>query len=266
MTPYFTYPNIDPVAFSLGPLDVRWYSLAYMVAFIAGWRYCMALAAKDTDKLPSPKQVDDFLVWAVLGVILGGRIGYVLFYNLAEYIQNPADMLKIWHGGMSFHGGLLGMATSTLVYSYRHKIPALRLGDILACAAPIGFFFGRIANFINGELYGRVTDSPFSMVFPHGGSLPRYPSQLFEAFFEGLVLFFLLLILAQFSVIRNRNGLLFGIFLMFYGAARFVIEYWREPDIQLGFIVAHFTMGQILCFPMVVIGVILALYSFKTVK
>lgn len=266
MTPYFTYPNIDPIAFSIGPLDVRWYSLAYMVAFVAGWRYCMYLAGKDKDRLPTPKHIDDFLVWAVLGVILGGRIGYILFYNLAEYLKNPIDMLKIWHGGMAFHGGLLGMVIVILVYCYRHKIPPLRMGDIACCAAPIGLFFGRIANFINGELYGRVTDSPWGIIFPNGGAYPRHASQLYESFFEGLVLFILMAIFCHIPTIRAKNGFLFGFFLSFYGLARFFIEYAREPDVQLGFVIAHLSMGQILCLPMITIGAIIISYSVLNKK
>lgn len=263
MNDFWTYPDIDPVAFSLGPLDIRWYSLAYMAAFLIGWRYCMYLAGLDKNKRPTPEHIDNFLLWIVAGVILGGRIGYILFYNLGTYLAHPESIFKVWQGGMSFHGGLLGVVIVIIWYSKRHNIPILRMGDIISCATPIGFFFGRLANFINGELYGRITDSPLGMVFPHGGPYPRHPSQLYEALFEGLVLFILLLVLAHQPNFRHKDGFLFGVLMAFYGLARFGIEFFREPDAHLGFIAYHMSMGQILSLPMILIGGFLMVRSLK---
>lgn len=253
----FEFPNIDPVAVAIGPLQIRWYALAYLAGFLLGWRYCMKLAGapdKKRTRRPDAQDIDDFLPWVVLGVILGGRLGYVLFYNFEYYLAHPAHIPFIWEGGMSFHGGALGVIAVTLIYARKHKIDLLRLSDILAASVPIGLFFGRIANFINGELYGRVTDSPLGMVFPHGGPEPRHPSQLYEAFLEGMVLFIVLALMAQSEKIRNKPGVIAGTFLIGYGIFRAFIENFREPDAQLGFLAMGLTMGQVLCIPMVLGG------------
>ena len=189
------FPNIDPVAFSLGPIDIRWYALAYLAGILLGWQYCMRLAGLDLEQKPSREDIDDFLPWAIAGVIFGGRLGYVLFYNLEFYLDNPSQILQLWQGGMSFHGGALGVILALIIYPFFKKIPHLRLADCVCASVPIGLLFGRIANFINGELFGRVTDSKFGMVFPHGGELPRHPSQLYEAVLEGAVLFLILFVL-----------------------------------------------------------------------
>lgn len=264
MVPLFSFPAIDPIALEIGPLIIRWYSLAYVAGFFGAWGVAHLLVKRSFEPKPTTSHIDDFLIWAVLAVILGGRIGYILFYNLGYYIENPAAMLRTWEGGMSFHGGLLGVVIAVLVFSFKHKIPPLRMGDLAACGATVGLFFGRIANFINGELYGRVTTSKFGIIFPHGGDLPRHPSQLYEALTEGLLLFLILTGLAWFKPdIQKRHGFLFGLFLMGYGIFRFVIEFAREPDVQIGLYFDTISQGQILCLPMILIG---AFLMYRTPK
>ena len=255
------FPNIDPVAISLGPFDVRWYALAYLAGFLVGWWYCLRLAGLDDEKRPDRNDIDDFLPWVIGGVILGGRLGYVLFYNFEYYAANPIDALKIWQGGMSFHGGALGVILALIIYPYIHKIRHLRLADCICASVPIGLFFGRIANFINGELYGRVTDSSWGMVFPRGGALPRHPSQLYEAALEGGVLFVILFIMMRVEAVRNRPGIVSGVFLAGYGTFRAIVELFREPDAHIGFIGGAATMGQILSVPMILAGAGLVIYA-----
>ena len=194
------FPAIDPVAISLGPIAIRWYALAYIVGLLIGWRYCLALAERPPH-LVDRQDVDDFLVWATLGVVLGGRIGYVLFYKPGYYAFHPLEALYVWHGGMSFHGGALGVTTAILLFTRARKISVFAFSDIIAEALPIGLFFGRIANFINGELFGRPTQVSWAMMFPNGGAIPRHPSQLYEAFCEGILLFLLL-----FAAERSARG------------------------------------------------------------
>ncbi|HYE01137.1 MAG TPA: prolipoprotein diacylglyceryl transferase [Alphaproteobacteria bacterium] len=244
---------IDPVALDLGFIQIRWYALSYIVGFILGWRYALHLA-KDPLGGVSVKDTDDFFTWAILGVILGGRIGYVVFYNGAHYLQNPLDALKVWQGGMSFHGGLIGVLLAIWLFARSRGLTFFQLGDIVASVVPIGLFFGRLANFVNGELFGRPTDVPWGVVFRDGGPVPRHPSQLYEAVLEGLVLFAILAVLARRPGIRARHGLLGGLFLVGYGVARFFVEFFREPDPQLGFLFAGATMGQLLCLPMIALG------------
>lgn len=248
------FPTLDPVALEIGPITIRWYALAYLAGFILGWRYSLWLTGK-RGGLPTAQHMDDFLTWAVLGVILGGRIGFVLFYNFDYYLANPLEALKIWHGGMSFHGGLLGVVAATILFSRQNGINPFALGDVLACVVPIGLFFGRIANFINGELYGRVTDVSWAIVFPGGGPLPRHPSQLYQAVLEGLVLLVVMAFLARRRRLIDRPGVMTGIFLIGYGLVRFGVEFFRQPDIQLGFLVLGLTMGQLLSIPMILIGI-----------
>ncbi len=246
------YPVINPVALSLGPLEIRWYALAYIVGLLIGWRYCLALAERPP-RLVGRKDIDDFLAWATLGVVLGGRIGYVLFYNFGYFAAHPSEIPAMWHGGMSFHGGALGVTAAILWFTRKRRLPVLAFADIIAAAIPIGLFFGRIANFINDELWGRVTDVPWAMVFPNGGPVPRHPSQLYEAFFEGIVLF-LLLLAAERRGARRRPGLMTGLFLAGYAAARMSGELFRQPDAQLGFLILGTTMGQLLSLPLLVAG------------
>jgi phosphatidylglycerol:prolipoprotein diacylglycerol transferase len=193
----------------------------------------------------------------VLGVILGGRIGYVLFYQSELYWDDPLEAFKLWHGGMAFHGGILGVIIAMLIFCRVQKIPFLRLSDMLACATPIGLFFGRIANFINGELFGRASGDWWAVNFPRGGEISRHPSQLYEAGLEGLALFLILFGLSRFEAVRNRPGILSGVFLLGYGVFRAFVEFFREPDIQIGFVFKTFTLGQVFCVPMVAVGLIL---------
>ena len=247
------FPEIDPVAVQIGPLAIRWYALAYIAALLLGWRYCTRLAHR-TSAGPSAVQIDDLLVWVTLGVILGGRIGYVLFYQPGYYLSHPTSILMVWHGGMSFHGGLLGVAAAAGAFALKRRVDPLRVADLLAAAAPIGLLLGRLANFVNGELYGRVAfDLPWAMRFPAGGPLPRHPSQLYEAGLEGIVLFVLLYALVRGGAL-HRPGVVTGAFLAGYGAARIVAELFREPDPFLGYLPFGATMGQALSIPMVLVG------------
>ena len=259
------FGSIDPVAFSLGPLVIRWYALAYLAGFLLGWKYCLYWARKlqgtNVDARPNKNDVDDFLTWAVIGVILGGRLGYVLFYQAGYYISEPLEILKLWKGGMSFHGGMLGVIVAMLTYSKAQKISVFKLSDIVCAAAPIGLFFGRIANFVNGELYGIPTSRPWGVIFDTAGMEPRHPSQIYEALLEGVVLFLLLLIL-----IRSKNvptGTVTGVFLIGYGLFRALVEFVREPDGHIGLVGDFISMGQILCIPMIVAGMGIVWFSSK---
>lgn len=263
MRTMISYPDIDPIALSLGPLHIRWYGLAYLTGFLGGWYYSGWLAGLDRGRRPNREDIDNLLPLLVLGVILGGRIGYILFYNLAAFIDRPLDMFKIWEGGMSFHGGLLGVVAVILAYAWRHKISALAIGDLISTAAPIGLFFGRLANFINGELYGRVTTVSWAMIFPRGGDIPRHPSQLYEAALEGVLLFIILFLLARRPKIRHTHGLLFGSFLIGYGFCRVVVEHFRDPDPQIGLILQYFSMGQLLSMPMMAAGALIIWHAQK---
>jgi len=247
------YPAIDPIAISVGPFAIRWYALAYIVGLIIGWRYCLWLA-KRPPAVASATAIDDFLVWATLGVVLGGRSGYVLFYKPHEYFQNPIEILKLWHGGMSFHGGALGVLVAIWLFCRQRSLSLLAFADIITPAVPVGLFFGRVANFINGELWGRPTDVPWAMVFPNAGPLPRHPSQLYEAGLEGIVLFLIMFALLRWTNIRNRPGALSGVFLIGYACARITGEFFREPDSFLGFLWFGATMGQLLSIPVFLLG------------
>jgi len=238
---------------------VRWYALAYIVGLLVGWRYCIWLSARPP-RLVGRQDVDDFLVWATLGVVLGGRIGYVLFYNLPYYSQHPIEALYLWHGGMSFHGGALGMILAILLFSRSRGLLVFAFADIVCAAVPIGLLFGRIANFINGELFGRETDVPWAMVFPAGGPVPRHPSQLYEALCEGILLF-LVLFAAERRGARWRPGVISGLFLAGYAVARMSGELFRQPDAQLGFLVFGTTMGQLLSIPLLIAGIALILWA-----
>ncbi len=248
------FPEIDPVALAIGPLVIRWYALAYLVGFLAAWKYALWIVTRDQGQRPNREDIDDFVPWAVLGVILGGRIGYVLFYQFDLYAADPLEALKVWHGGMSFHGGVLGVVAALFGYSFVRKFSVLRLADVTCAGIPVGLFLGRVANFINGELYGRVTDVSWGVVFPRGGALPRHPSQLYEAVLEGLLLFTILFLLVRNDRIRSKPGIVTGVFLGGYGVMRFIVEFFREPDFQLGLYLNAISMGQILCLPMILFG------------
>jgi phosphatidylglycerol:prolipoprotein diacylglycerol transferase len=265
-----TYPKIDPVALQLGPVAIRWYGLAYITGLILGWRYTVWLAGQKRfngpDSRPTANDLDDFLFCAMAGVLIGGRLGIVLFYRPSDYFADPLSILKVWEGGMSFHGGMLGVTTALIWFTQRRKIPLFHVADLVACATPIGLFFGRLANFVNGELWGRVTDSPLGMVFPTGGPLPRHPSQLYEAASEGVLLFLILAVLAQQPAIRRRSGMLTGLFLIGYSVARSTCELFRQPDDYLpnsGFIFSGISMGQILSFPMLLAGLAMVVYALS---
>lgn len=258
------FPDIDPVVLSVGPLDIRWYSLAYLAGFLLGWKLVVYLSGLDGENRKIKIiDLDDFLPWAVVGVILGGRVGYILFYQFGSYLHDPLSMLRIWEGGMSFHGGAAGMILAMIFYAMRRKIPLLRLTDLICCAVPIGLFFGRLANFVNGELFGRVTTSPLGMVFPYGGPEPRHASQLYEAVLEGFVLTGIMVLLAHKPKVRNMPGILSAVFLSGYALSRITVEFFREPDTQIGYIAGLFTMGQILCLPMLLGAAVLIVYAFK---
>ena len=243
-------PQIDPILFHLGPLSIRWYGLMYLLGFVAAFFVISRLAPRR--QLPLDKDaVSDLLFYIVLGVILGGRFGYVLFYNFSYFLGHPLQIFAVWQGGMSFHGGLTGVVVATLIYCRHHAIAILPLADILAIAATIGLGLGRIGNFINGELWGRVTTLPWGVVFPAAGPQPRHPSQLYEALIEGPIIFLLLYWLFARKV---RNGTIFFSFLVFYGIGRFIIEFFREPDQQIGFLWGGATLGQILCLAMILLG------------
>lgn len=259
------FPDIDPVLIQFGPLAVRWYSLAYLAGILLGWRYCRHLIRTMPDAM-SREDVEDFILWATFGIVLGGRLGYVLFYNPSQYAANPLQILQIWQGGMSFHGGLLGMLVALYLFARRRELSLLRAGDVICAATPIGLFFGRVANFINGELYGRVADVPWAMAFPRGGPLPRHPSQLYEAVLEGLVLFLLLYLLSRRPGFVERPGRLAGVFMTGYAISRLAVELVREPDAQLGFLLAGVTMGQLLSLPMLILGLALIFLAPKAIE
>ena len=247
------FPAIDPVLISIGPLAIRWYSLAYIAGILLGWRYIVSLTRQKPGMIDEPA-IDDLIVWLVLGIILGGRLGYVLFYKPGYYLANPIEALYVWQGGMSFHGGAIGVILALAIFIRKRGIAFLPLADLVACAAPIGLFFGRFANFINGELFGRPSDVAWAMVFPRGGPDARHPSQLYEAFLEGLVLFFILAALWRFTGLRDRPGALGGAFLLGYGVFRMFVELFREPDAHLGLLIAGATMGQLLSLPLIIVG------------
>lgn len=257
-----TFPNIDPVAVSLFGFDIRWYALAYVIGIMLGWWLIGWLDKQQARPILNKKLHDDMVLWGVLGVVLGGRLGYVIFYNAAYFIEHPMDIFKTWQGGMSFHGGALGVIISFFLFSKWHKLPYLRLMDLICCAVPIGLFFGRLANFANGELFGRVTDAWYGMVFPYGGALPRHPSQLYEAVLEGTILFSVLFLLTRKGLLRHPS-FISGAFLSGYGIARFAIEFVREPDAHLGLLSLGLSMGQWLCIPMIIIGTSLMYWSYR---
>ena len=260
------FPAFDPVLIQVGPLAIRWYALAYIAGILLGWWYALRLVTNAAlyGGRPGPlaqNDIDDFLLYATLGLIAGGRLGYVFFYQPAYYLANPADIIKVWEGGMAFHGGFLGFLAAVLLFSWRRNLPPLALGDICSASVPIGLFFGRIANFINGELWGRVSDVPWAMIFPGGGPDPRHPSQLYQAGLEGIALFLVLRLLThRFSALRHP-GTTFGVFLAGYAVCRIVGEQFRQPDAQIGFLWGGLTMGMALSIPMLVAGIALALWA-----
>ena len=264
MFPVLMYPQFDPVIVQFGPLAIRWYALAYITGLLIGWRMVRHLVQR-VPAVATPLQVDDFLTWATLGVVLGGRLGYVLFYQPERFLAHPSEIVAVWQGGMSFHGGMLGVSIAVLWFCRRNAIPILGFADRIAVVAPIGLGLGRIANFINGELWGRAAPDwlPWAMIFPTGGPVPRHPSQIYEALMEGLLLFCLTFYFSRSDAVRARFGMLTGIFLCGYAVARIVGEHFREPDAFLGFLAFGTTMGQLLSLPMLAAGIWLVLRARK---
>jgi len=263
-----TFPVFDPIALSIGPIAIRWYALGYIGGIVLGWIYARALIKSETPwDGPSPislPQIDDFILWVTIGIIVGGRTGYVLFYNPAFFIQHPAEIFQLWNGGMSFHGGFLGCVAAVMLFARRNNASILSLGDITCGVAPIGIFLVRLTNFINSELWGREADSsvPWAMVFPNGGPLPRHPSQLYEAALEGILLFAVLAVMIRMGALK-RPGLILGSFIAIYGLARIASEFFREPDPQLGFLWGGLTMGMLLSIPMIIAGAILIMMAWR---
>ncbi|MND24280.1 Prolipoprotein diacylglyceryl transferase [compost metagenome] len=255
------FPNIDPVIFSIGPLAVHWYGLGYVVGIMFAWWYGKKLLRNhrlwaNNQPPMKPEALDDFVIWAALGVVLGGRIGYVLFYNFSYYLSNPLAIPAVWDGGMSFHGGILGTTVAMILFARSRGIKVWSMFDVIAAGVPVGLGVVRVANFINSELWGRVSDVPWAFYFPNGGPEPRHPSQLYEAFLEGFVLFFVLLLLVWVGKKLKAPGFIAGTFVLGYGLSRIIAEFFREPDAQLGYLFGGWlTMGMILSLPMVLIGV-----------
>jgi phosphatidylglycerol---prolipoprotein diacylglyceryl transferase len=260
------FPNFDPVLIQLGPFAIRWYALAYIVGILLGWFYARAVVRNQ--KLwggPAPMTVldiDDFIVWVTLGIILGGRLGYVLFYNPGYFAEHPMEAFQLWKGGMSFHGGFTGCVLAVVLFARKNRIPILSLGDVTCATGTLGVLLGRIANFINGELWGRPTDVPWGMVFPSGGPVARHPSQLYEAALEGLLLFIVLALLIRGGALR-RPGLIIGAFAVGYSLARSFCEMFREPDAQLGFLWNTITMGTLLSIPLLAFGIALIVNALR---
>ncbi len=260
------FPAIDPVLIEIGPLAIRWYALAYVFGLLLGWRYARRLVADDAlwagrDR-PSPVDIDDFLLWAAIGVIIGGRLGYALFYGGPGFWSDPLRIFRVWQGGMAFHGGFLGATIAMILFARARRLNVWSLFDVIGVVAPIGLFFGRLANFINGELYGRVSDVPWAMVFPDGGPAPRHPSQLYEAALEGALLFVVLVVLARRGWFQ-RPGFLCGAFAFGYGLARIVVEFFRMPDAHIGFLAGGLTMGILLSIPMMLAGALVMVIALR---
>ena len=263
------FPVFDPVAIAIGPIVIRWYALAYIGGIVLGWIYARMLVKNERlwggPAAMTLPQLDDFILWVTVGIILGGRTGYVLFYNLPFFIQHPAEILELWKGGMSFHGGFIGCVIAVMWFARRNGISILSLGDITTAVGPIGLFLGRIANFINSELWGREADPslPWAMIFPNDKlQLPRHPSQLYEAGMEGILLFTVLAVMIRFGALK-RPGLILGSFIALYGLARIAGEHFREPDPQLGFLWGGLTMGMLLSLPMVIAGAIIIVTAWR---
>ena len=257
--------DINPIAFSVGPINVYWYGLAYVAGMVLGLFYALKIVdakKENCNLLITKKNIDEIFIWIVFGIIFGARFGYVIFYNFDFYLNNPLLILSLWEGGMSFHGGALGVIIAIISYSKYHKIPILETGDIVCAVVPIGLFFGRITNFINGELWGKETNLSWGVIFPNAGSNPRHPSQLYEAGLEGLALFIILFALVLSNGLKKR-GLISGTFLFFYSFSRILVENFREPDLHIGYIFLNITMGMVLSLPFLIAGLILIFQSLK---
>lgn len=250
---YIDFPAISPIIFTFGPLQLRWYALAYLVGILAAWW----LTKRNIQKYElgiSSAQLDDLVFYTTLGIILGGRLGYVLFYGQGYFWHHPAEILAVWHGGMSFHGGIIGVILGLYAYAVKYHFPFLRVTDIVALYVPIGIFWGRLANFVNDELWGRVTTVPWAVKFPSGGYLPRHPSQIYESLSEGVLMFCILNIAWRYAYVRRHTGLVSALFLIIYTLSRLGMEFFREPDQQIGFLWHHITLGQLLSIPFLILG------------
>jgi phosphatidylglycerol---prolipoprotein diacylglyceryl transferase len=260
------YPQIDPILISVGPFAIRWYALAYVAGILLAWWLARRIAATDAywgGVSPiRPADVDDVIVWCAVGIVAGGRIGYVLFYQPQYFLSNPAEIFVVWRGGMSFHGGFLGTVLALILFARARKIPPLSMLDIAAVVVPMGLLLGRIANFINGELWGRVTDVPWAMIFPMAGPEPRHPSQLYQAGLEGLLLFAILIVAVRRGALA-RPGLIGGLFVGGYGIMRVIGEFFREPDAHIGFLAGGLTMGMLLSIPMILVGASTVVYALR---
>jgi phosphatidylglycerol:prolipoprotein diacylglycerol transferase len=260
------FPAFDPIAISLGPVAIRWYALAYVGGILLGWWLARRVAGDDPawgGKSPMrPIDIDDVIVWIAVGIVLGGRLGYVLFYNPAYFAAHPDEIFLLWRGGMSFHGGFLGTVLACILFARARGFSSLSMLDVAAIVTPIGLFLGRMANFVNGELWGRPGDVPWAFVFPHAGPEPRHPSQLYEAGLEGIVLFLVLFVAYRRGALR-RPGLIGGLFVAGYGLARIVSEFFREPDAHIGYLAGGLTMGILLSLPMVLAGLSAMLYAIR---
>ena len=259
--------NFDPILIDLGFLQIRWYSISYILGILIGWIYANRIIKSTTSNeynfiQITTKQFDDLIIYLVIGIILGGRLGYVIFYNLDYYSQNLLEVFKLWHGGMSFHGGLVGVIISIIIFSKITKVNFFKFSDIVSCVAPIGIFLGRIANFINGELYGKITTLPWGIVFPNAGNLLRHPSQIYEAALEGIFLFLIINYLALKKELIYKTGFISAFFLIAYSVLRIFSEIFREPDIQLGLLFNSFSMGTLLSLLTIIVG----LFIVKSLK
>ena len=263
--------NFDPVLIDLGFLQIRWYSIAYILGILIGWIYAIKIIRNTTKNQYNFTQIseldfNDLIIYLVIGIILGGRLGYVLFYNLGYFSQNFLEIFKIWHGGMSFHGGLLGVIISIIIFSKKNKINFFKIADIVSCVSPIGIFFGRIANFINGELYGKISTVPWSVIFPGAGDVSRHPSQVYEAILEGIILFMIVNYFALKKQLLFKTGYISSLFLVSYSLLRLFGEIFREPDAHLGFLFNYFSLGTLLSLVTLIVGLIIFLSIKKNTK
>ena len=263
--------NFDPVLIDLGLFQIRWYSIAYILGIILGWIYAVKIIIKSQNNKYNFESIkksdfDDLIIYLVVGIILGGRLGYIIFYNLEYYTQNFSEIFKLWQGGMSFHGGLLGVIVAIFIYSKNKKVSFFKCSDIIACVAPIGLFLGRIANYINGELFGKISTLPWAVIFPNGGNIARHPSQIYEAILEGFVLFILINFLALKKHLIIKTGYVSSFFLIFYSILRIFSENFREPDQHLGYFFNYFSMGTILSIFTLIFGFLIIFFIKKNEK
>jgi len=259
--------NIDPVLVDFGLFQIRWYSVAYILGIILGWFYSIKiinnLSKKEGFEIVKAEEFDDFIIYLIFGIVFGGRLGYVIFYNFQYYSQNLLEIFKIWNGGMSFHGGLIGVLVAAIIFSKIKKTSFFKITDIVCCAAPIGLFLGRIANFINGELFGKISTMPWAVIFPEGNNIPRHPTQIYEAFLEGVVLFVLINFLAIKKQFLKKTGHISGLFLISYSILRIFSEIFREPDKHLGYFFGYFSMGILLSLATFIIGCLIIFFIKK---